>query len=135
MRLITKRKIYRAFPELDRFDDGRCERLIRRLRTDVARARITLAPVIAFGMTFLLAAALASLTWDACLQVFQSLMGKRTGDLWLIAFIIVAVVLAPALAGLLTRDSVLGRAVHRALAERLELTRCRGCRYRAVSCC
>ena len=129
MRLITKRKIYRAFPELDRFDDGRCERLIRRLRTDVASVRIIFAPVGAFGVTFLLAAALASLTWDACLQVFQSLMDKRTGDLWLITFIIMALVLAPALAGLLTRDIVLGRAVHRALAERLELTRCRGCRY------
>jgi hypothetical protein len=129
MRLITRKKVYRAFPELDRFDDERCERLIRRLRADVVGIRVILAPMGAFIAAFVLMALSAPLGWSACLRAAAAVLGRRDGELVLIAFVIAALVLAPSLAALLARDLVLGGAVRRALIERLELTRCRGCRY------
>ncbi|MDY7107600.1 MAG: hypothetical protein SYC29_03095 [Planctomycetota bacterium] len=129
MRLITSRKLYRAFPELDQFGDERCERLVRRLRSDVVGVRIVLLPLAAFTIALPSTALLGLVAWGAGLPACEMIAGKRNGETLLIAIVIVGVVLAPALAVLLTRDVVLGGAVRRALVERLELTRCRGCRY------
>jgi hypothetical protein len=129
MRLITWHKVYRAFPELDRFGDEQCERLIRRLRADLIGFRLFFAPLGAFIFAFILTVLLTLSIRGACLGACELLFGRRDGENLLITFIIAALVLVPSFAALLTRDMVLGGAVRRALVERLELTRCRGCRY------
>jgi hypothetical protein len=129
MRLITRRKLYRAFPELDRFDDERCERLVHRLRSDMIGTRLVLVPLGAFIIVLPSAALIGLIAWGAGLPACEMIVGTRNRESLLITLIIVWVVLAPALAVLLARDLVLGGAVRWALIERLELTRCRGCRY------
>ena len=130
MRIITRSKIYRAFPELDEFGDERCELLMKRLRSEFTYpaamgAAAFFAAVVMFVATFITILVM----FDAFDQLCVGMLGRMFGEPASVALSIALVAGAPSLAALLARDVVLWRFLHRVLAGRIELIRCRGCRY------
>ncbi len=126
MRIITRSKIYRAFPALDDFSDERCEGLIQRLRAGVTypataffAAAVTLAVMLA--MTYAL--------FNVLHAICVGLIGRWSRELAPLAISLALTMGLPALAALLVRDFVLWRFLHRAITRRIDLTRCRGCKY------
>jgi hypothetical protein len=120
---IPFRKIYRAFPELDRFDDERCERYVLQA-TQVALGRRV--------RRHLLEAALGVLVFGAI--IFAGILTARLAGSRLFASSASALILLgyysllvalPIIASLMARDWWLRRAV----GDRLRSARCPGCEY------
>jgi hypothetical protein len=120
---IPLHKVYRAFPELDRFEDEDCERFVvqarrvaiekrigRHLLEAVAAASVFLL-VIALGMAGFAVLASLSVSWlvmDLAVMVFVSAMAG-----------------APIVSAMMVRDAWLRRAI----ASRLASARCAACDY------
>ena len=122
MRILTKR-LYRAFPELDRFSDIQCGLLMRRVHLDVAaRFIVRAAPLLASGVALLLVVVLLVVT--EILVPAQKLF--RDAD---ILFGLLASLGLAALAGLLARDLLLRRFLIKAIRLRIDRVRCLSCRY------
>jgi ribosomal protein S27E len=122
MRILTRR-LYRAFPELDRFSDVQCRRLMRRVQLEAwARGAVTASAIIAFAVAFVLVLALLLAT-----EVFapaEELFPDAD-----VLFFLLCVFLVPALVGALTRDRVLRRFLIKAIRLRIDRVRCLGCKY------
>jgi len=126
MRLLTRR-IYRAFPELDRFPDEACERFVRAARrgwaTTLVHATIVSAVVLP-GM--LLAFKVYSLAIGA-LYTFGDPLSLEQPRLLAIAALVGMVIMGlPVIAGLWVRDRILRRRVGLVLRTRGS---CNNCRY------
>lgn len=122
MRIVTKR-LYRAFPQLDRFSDAQCGLLMRRVHLDeAARFVVRAAPVAASVAALLLV--LMYLAGTRILAPAEKLF--RDADILL--GLLVSLCL-PALAGLLVRDVLLRRFLINAIRLRIERVRCLSCRY------
>lgn len=128
MRLITRR-IHRAFPELDSYDDEQCLRFINAARGRVVRrvlAFIGLCLLFAIlfglsvGIVFGAAAALKSLGWISSATPDKTWMGG--------VLIVFASVAAP-LGTAIIRDIMLRRRIRYVLRERGS---CRKCRYSLI---
>lgn len=126
MRLLTRR-IYRAFPELDRFPDEACERFVRAARRGLAAKVVHASCVL---IVSLLAGIGASFAFFRSIRFFD-----RWGDslafesvwltLGLIAWMLVLGCI-PVLMGLAARDRLLRRRVGQVLHSRGS---CNVCRY------
>lgn len=119
---IPLRKIYRAFPELDRFSDERCERYVLQAR-QVARGQ----RLARHGTEF----AVAAITFITVLAAGPSVLAgtriRPTESMWtamLLGYVAV-LVSGPILASLVTRDIWLRRAI----AARIDAARCPMCGY------
>jgi hypothetical protein len=137
MRIITRRQIYRAFPELDAFSDERCEEFLRRVHLSFSRRLIikVAPPVIGFASFFVTAwAALALLRGVRLPQVQVELYVNGFGWVYetLRTGVFFAALAPPFLLGLLTRDLTLGAFLKRALRGRLKRTACPGCGYQLL---
>ena len=120
---IPLNKIYRAFGELDRFDDDQCRLLMRRGHLELAG---TLLIWVVVGVVFVLCVVLvATLVAVADLPQWAEQF-FRDGDilLWLLCLLVI-----PTAAGLLTRDRLLRRLLVRAIRLRIDRVRCRRCKY------
>lgn len=129
MRLVS-RKIWRAYPQLDRFSDEVCRRYVRH----AFHARN-----FRYGVALLIVTGVLAMTGAvaAVYFFFDSAMGgaeAARGNLWiLLALALVSVLLAsviwlPALACLMVRDVWL----RRVLKQQLQAAHCPGCRYQLV---
>jgi hypothetical protein len=120
---IPLRKIYRAFPELDRFDDEECERFViqaTRVRWTIRLAKLMLqiAVAVIVGLMVLVAGVFA-------LAMFQM---RDDSDTAIVAVTIALGVMlgaGPGICVLLLRDWMLRRAI----AGRIRLARCPQCDY------
>lgn len=128
MRLITRRQIYRAFPELDRFDDERCIRFVRAANSgrwkSARRIAIFFAGVIGF---FAVMSVVGGMQW----YTGRKLSGIRN-DRWFFAItggIIVLHFAAAAAASLWTRDLLLRRRIRMVVRDRGV---CLGCHYSLI---
>ena len=124
IRLIT-RKIWRAFPELDRFSDEQCQRFVKaagRQRWFVFATWGAVTVVFAAGLA--LASVLTRWTDSAMRYDFPVVPA------WMILFVVLtAGVAAAGLAAMLTRDKILRRRIALVLKYRGS---CVGCRYSLV---
>jgi hypothetical protein len=122
VRLPTS-KVYRAFPELDRFSDEQCRAFVRRASQDSALGSCGLT-VLGLGLGVLTAVA-----WVVLLVLYARLTATpsgaiRLGAVWLVLLVVGVLVLSP-LAGFFFRDVWLRAAIRASLAR----TNCRECRY------
>ena len=127
MRLIT-RKLWRAFPELDRFDDERCERFVETaLRAKWPRLVRGLLSVLAACAVAIASIALAiaiSRAWGGVLD-HSTLQPLDSIDLLAIGLVIGGL-LTGGVVGMLARDQLLRRRVRRFIHVR---GKCPQCRY------
>jgi len=122
MRILTRR-LYRAFPELDRFNDLQCERLMRRVHLDAwARLLVRSSAAVVFVTAFVFVLALLNTT--DVLAPAEKLF--RDGD---ILFALLCLLALPAFIAALTRDAALRRFLIRAIRLRIDRVRCLGCKY------
>jgi len=114
-------KVYRAFPELDRFSDDECELYVRHVSRDsgtsitVGAFAVAIGSMIVVPVVTVLTARLVFVRPPTPVIALMSLLvfgGLFSGPLW----------------GFLFRDRLLRRAV----LERLKRARCPACRYSLV---
>ena len=136
---IPRRKIYRAFPEMDQFTDEQCVCFLRMIR--VRRFWIFLASVVAWVLAFIAAVIVFSRIVG---PIFNSAGVRRlldvvminlpgVGDLYWgdLLFTCLAVFLnvgVPTMLAVLTRDWFL----HRALGRHIQGARCPGCKQSLI---
>ena len=120
-------KVYRAFPELDRFSDEQCERYVVFAKGDI-------------GCLFFVVPWLATIAlFVVCVFVFINAVGwinfRIHGTMSMLGGVAYAVGIItflfglPLLGGFLTRDLVLHRLLRRHVRSKVERTRCPACRY------
>jgi hypothetical protein len=129
MRIITRKRIYRAFPELDHLSDFQCKQLMRRIRLSVWRLLvIVLAAVVAFFISFVVFTLLASILPDLIEPLLWS------DDAMIVVFLVLAIgaVVLPLILALLTRDIVLGAFLKHGMRVYLRHTTCPGCGYQLL---
>ncbi|MCW5776169.1 MAG: hypothetical protein KIS87_07005 [Phycisphaeraceae bacterium] len=126
---IPLSRVWRAFPELDRFTDEQCERFVRAAcrtgRRHVHRAALLVLFFLFVVASVLLAAGIA--------HVFERLWapssrGARVANVVLVVLMLAIVALPPVLT-MLIRDRLLLRRIRRVLRTR---GACPGCRYTLV---
>ncbi|MCE7972996.1 MAG: hypothetical protein DYG92_01535 [Leptolyngbya sp. PLA1] len=126
MRLLTS-KIHRAFPELDRFDEERCERFVRAARRGFRR---TLGRMVAMAIVFaLVCAALGLAAWKPAQMLEKHAVVRGAGSLLPAAAVLgmaTGVFLGAFVAALLVRDVLLRRRVRYVIRAR---GACSGCGY------
>lgn len=124
---IPLSKVYRAFPELDRFSDQQCELLMKRVQLQQGTT---------VGITFLVLVACIVLAVGLLIitQVALSLMAlpvdvanRHEQTILRVGFIVVMV--PPAAMGVVLRDSILRRRLTRALDYEIDRVRCLSCKY------
>ncbi|MCX5690781.1 MAG: hypothetical protein NTV94_13530 [Planctomycetota bacterium] len=121
MRLI-RTKIYRAFPELDRFDDARCERFIQAARGGTGRRLTALAKCILVSIVILVVPPIARgliVGWIESVLTLRSDLAYPT----YVGASLIAMIAAPTI-GLLTRDALIRRRVRFILRSRCTCLTC-----------
>ncbi len=125
MRLLTKKKIYRAYPELDPFDDAICKKYVRHARRSgrawLGRGLIVIVIPVALllWLIFIIGMGWATRSIDISDSVLWVAIGMviYTGIFWF-----------PALCALLVRDITLRRIIRK----RLDVTGCESCGYNLI---
>ncbi|MGH7130494.1 MAG: hypothetical protein ACREJO_00905 [Phycisphaerales bacterium] len=125
MRLMT-RKVWRAFPELDRFSDDRCRAFVSAATKATPQLMLASLLLAVFGMSMLCSAGLVTIRIFERIQVAQrSTAGEVIG--WVLAIIMFVVLGAiGACVFLVVRDALLRLAIRRVIHT---LGRCVVCRY------
>lgn len=119
MRLITRKPLYRAFPELDRFTDEQCQRFLKSANRGVLRGLIRAAVIFTLGIG-LFSGTLTGMMWlsDTVIDLGDKLP--------VISAVIAFSMGAGFIGGLIIRDLLLRRRVRRVIDERGV---CSGCGY------
>lgn len=136
MRVITRKRIYRAFPELDHLSDFQCRQLMRRINLSVWRLLI----VLAAALVVLICSCFVS---SIVLEIVGMLVDDLVDPLWddrtfgwvpmvAIGATITVSVFIPLLLALLARDYMLGVYLKRGMRVYLRHTTCPGCRYQLI---
>lgn len=131
MRLIST-KIWRAFPELDQYDDATCRRYIARARqirrTGLHQTAILFSLVASLAFAITLASPhYYTLEWVAKQFMANDKVDVMT-DTLLNLLVFVSFIWVPALTGLIVRD----RLLHRCLRRHLDGAICPECRYSLI---
>ncbi len=126
MRVLTARKIYRAYPELDKFDDAVCKEYVRHARRSGnawwGRALIVVVIPTAFILWILTVWLFATLTASASVSLSGIL------DLVVASIVFTGFFWFPALCALLTRDFTLRRCIRK----QISVTGCFSCGYNLI---
>ncbi|MCC6320015.1 MAG: hypothetical protein IT438_01085 [Phycisphaerales bacterium] len=115
-------KVYRAFPELDRFDDLRCEAYVRTVR----RAQGGIGLLIGFAHVLLGVATTLVMMIVFSMGVATATTGQRVPSLVPLGFLVMVV--APAL-GAFVGFGLRDRRLRRLLRSQIEQSRCPECSY------
>ena len=124
---ILSRKIWRAFPELDRFDDETCERFVTRARSKAGSNRSALLVLSSWIVTIVLTAFLAEpMYWLGMniLWLFTEHVGVYMETL-VELLVFTSFIANPWLVGLHVRD----RWLHRSIRKQLRGALCKQCEY------
>jgi hypothetical protein len=122
MRILTRR-IYRAFPELDRYDDERCERFIRAAKRGWWRQALRL---VVIYLAFMATGFVTGIPIAFMSEYFDH---HASAHGWILVLVSIPLVGVPVLVALLTKDALLRRRVRRILRTRGV---CHGCRYSLI---
>jgi len=132
MRIITRR-IYRAFPVLDRFPDDQCRAIVRRV---ASRKLIVLVVMIGAALAFVACLAVMIYLWayhgsraTRFAEYLELHLGGTTGSGLFGVILIVGTFAPPCFASLLTRDVILSLLVKRQLKNFLRIRQCPACSY------
>ena len=131
---IPRKRLYRAFPELDRFSDEQCERFLQRVRIRGSYRPVVLVTVGFVSVASLILVAgivVAAWTSDLGQDVHRSLwlrFGPRV-DLVALAGMLTPSIAVPPFAGLFVRDVVLRHYLRKAVRMQIERVSCRRCKY------
>ena len=125
MRILTK-KIHRAYPELDKFDDEACKRYIRRAKQFGNAWKIwTIFALVIPSTVVIWFLSMILLNWTMTTYAVQL---PSWLDLLIFLPAITGIIWFPALATLLTRD----RWLHRCLRKQLTGVQCPTCGYSLI---
>lgn len=128
MRLLT-RKIYRAFPELDQFDDDTCKRYVKRAKEQEADRGCVLLMIVVFVSVIAWVAGLGGLVFTATKFVIEFVFFQRssTGFTSDCASLVstTGIIWFPWFTTLLTRDIWLWNSVR----DQIITVRCSMCKY------
>ena len=122
---IPTTRLYRAFPELDRFDDDQCRRLMKRIELQPgANWLIRLVPLLLASLLFM----------AGCAGLFHYTTALRSAATWLYEDwdLVIALLLAfgtPAAVAFVSRDLLLRHYLIKAINMRIDRVRCRSCGY------
>jgi hypothetical protein len=119
---LNRTKIYRAFPELDRFDDARCERFVQAVRGGTGRRLTALAKCILVSIVILVVPPIALgliVGWIESALALGSDLAYPT----FVGTSLIAMIAAPTI-GLLTRDALIRRRVRFILRTRCTCLTC-----------
>lgn len=121
---LIRNKIYRAFPELDRFTDEQCERFVRSANSSWVRrlGRWIVVGVTSFGLLILVIAGFVA--FDQMLDAKLQRLGWMGALLGLVGFVVATG--AALTAGLVLRDWILRRRVRQLIAR---CGACPACHY------
>ncbi|MFK7759529.1 MAG: hypothetical protein AB8C13_06255 [Phycisphaerales bacterium] len=126
MRILTK-KIYRAYPELDKFEDSVCKSYVKRARRlqNAWKGGLAVLGVLPFALIVWLIVVWASRVFYAGLNEVHSWQLSGLGEDLFAVFFITGVMWFPFIVCLLVRD----RWLHRCLRKQLSGVQCPGCGY------
>jgi hypothetical protein len=131
MRLIS-RKLWRAFPELDQYDDEVCKRYIARARQVRGSEVYVLTMVAVILCSLILAILSTNVHYHALIWLADRLKtGYQIGafsETFVELLVFVSLIWVPALSGFITRDFLLRRCVRQHLSGAI----CHGCRYSLI---
>jgi hypothetical protein len=121
---IPFNKLYRAFPELDRFSDQQCEKLMKRLDVKgygavAVRGWTAVAVVVGFAGSCGLVGCVGAMVDDS----------RGGGSLTAPLLMLCAFFVPPAVVGFLTRDLLLRHFLIKAIHVQLDRVRCPQCKY------
>jgi hypothetical protein len=127
---IPRRKLYRAFSELDPYSDELCEQFMQRVRVRTSyRGTVTGVSTI----VCIVSLALTCGTLEDLAQSTERLLGhvvtRQTAELIALGLCIAMVPGVPALAFLITRDLVLWASLRTIIRQRIDRIRCLSCKY------
>jgi len=118
--------IYRAFPELDDYDDEQCARLMRRIQLNLSgHARRNTISLSVCAASLLLTLATSKIIYDFFAKNYDFV--SKNDLIFLPCLLFILGVSAAAL--VLTRDIVLRRQLKNAIDYELDRVRCLNCRY------
>jgi hypothetical protein len=132
MRIITRKRIYRAFPELDQLSDYQCEQLMRRMQLTVWRSLVVGAAAVGVffcsccGTGFVLQF-VEPLGWRPPGLSASGALGEAIRVAYPALLTATSLVLA-----LLARDVTLGFFLRRSTQTFLRRTTCPGCKYQLI---
>lgn len=128
---MPRRKLVRAFPELDRFSDSQCELLVRRIQergsfNAVMIVGISTVSMLVFAIGVGLWLALQG-SWQAFEQDLFDRYGRTAADVLGPGLAFAPILAAAGLAGLYSRDVLFSMMIRRAIRSQLSRARCTGC--------
>ncbi len=127
---IPPNKIYRAFPELDRFSDEQCERFMQRVRVALPYRSVRWVTVSIMTCAAVIFVIVILYRYEQPLHRYLwLLLSRRSADTLILASWLLLVPIVPIFVGLLTRDIVLRTYLRKAVQMQLDRVRCRSCKY------
>jgi len=126
---IPTHKIYRAFPELDRFSDEECERMMVRANRGV-RGFVHQGMGCALGLAAMVLSGVAWLVVSSLVAGFVLRgLGMPTENGLVLGAVILGVTVLPAFCGLWVYDVFRRRALLAEIRTQIDRVRCFGCDY------
>lgn len=130
MRILTTKKLYRAFPELDGFTDRQCENLVAQVGYTTWYGGVVAVSVAAAGfLVFFLTLTLLMSIESSVDGWMKRSVGAGAGEGLCTLAALVTLFVPPPIAGLLARDVVMKLYLGAALRRRIDRIRCLDCRY------
>lgn len=122
MRLLTSTKVYRAFPELDRFTDDECERYVAHIVRSTSYRLVMMCIALPVAAASCLIVGLFAFR---IVDLFGIYVMPDASRFLLIPVLATVVLMTPGIASLLTRDAILRRYLNHHVGK----ARCLTCSY------
>lgn len=133
MRLLTRGKLYRAFPELDGISDDHCRRLLERFGLRLRSIRAVAFALCSLGLSAALIVTAAPWVVRVEDRIFTQLLSEPSPSTWPLFLAAVGfnamLIVLPMFSGLLARDLMLRVQLQGFLAHYRPSARCRRCGY------
>ncbi len=127
----ARKKLYRSFPELDRFPDSACDLMVSRMEASrsftlplMLSITFIVLGVFGCGMALWL---IVQESWTAFEKDLFDRYGRPMSDVLGLGLAYAPMLIASGLAGLLARDALSKILLRRAIARRIRSTRCTNC--------
>ncbi len=130
MRLITRKQIWRAFPELDAYDDETCLRYIKQGK----RRKPRVSAAFMYGLAIFVALTIWFICSYFAFEIYDNIGDKvlnGNAGVWIhlgLVTVVLGVIWMPCIAALRTRDKLL----HDRVLERIDGVRCFDCSYTLI---
>ena len=126
---IPVSKIYRAFPELDRFSDRECEIFIERVRKTEKFKAVSWWVALGVAIGVVVCALVQCAVTGLAYRWMEGRLARSVGTNVLLGLSMFMWFSLPTICGLLGRDRFLWKELRHAIWRRIERVRCAQCRY------